>query len=88
MSIDYNTKRKRRYKNTLISALIAIVIHIARRVGIFPGIARNSGVHSYRSYSVVWFWVFAASFQYKEEMICLSSLRSISTHLTPKRIIR
>lgn len=36
MSIDYNTKRKRRYKNTLISALIAIVIHIARHVGIFP----------------------------------------------------
>lgn len=36
MSIDYNTKRKRCYKNTLISALIAIVIHIARHVGIFP----------------------------------------------------
>lgn len=88
MSIDYNTKRKRRYKNTLISALIAIVIHIARHVGIFPELLVIPGVHSYRSYSVVWFWVFAASFQYKEEMICLSSLRSISTHLTPNRITR
>lgn len=38
MSIDYNTKRKRRFRNTLISALIAIVLHIARHIGLFPGL--------------------------------------------------